>query len=161
MRVCTHHQLLLGAVCVTSACSTQRARARPNVDIMSVPPFCQPAPPGPSTPIPRVPSLVSTPDSGFATVVGVVTDDPAGGALAGAGVWARPVGRDSATRSTPRELAADAFGGFVITHLLPGQHELRARRVGYVARTRRFTARAGRVDTIRMQLRAAPECRGY
>lgn len=115
-----------------------------------------------STPMKPVGRAARVPDalpvSGLGALTGVVVQAETGDALQSAGV--RLVSAMGDGGQSQPERATDSNGGFTFDSVAPGRYQLRVRRVGEYQDSLRIQAIAGRLDTVRVRMRAY-RCYGY
>lgn len=148
-RVC----LLVAGLGLAGACS-RRSTA---VDIMSVPSRCETAHVKSWSRPTKIPETSAV--QGFGTLVGVVVQRETGDALASAGV--RLVSEAGNGSSSKAERPTDAMGGFKFDSLAAGQYWVLVRRIGEDPDSLLFTTNIGRLDTVRVSMKAARVCHGY
>ena len=83
-----------------------------------------------------------------AALVGTVVDSASGSPIERAQMLLI-----SGTASQPHYVFTDSWGGFILGHLKPREHSLIIRSLSYAFRVDSLTMRAGRVNTLRTQLR--------
>ena len=98
------------------------------------------------------------PISGFGTFTGVVLQAETGDALQGVGVKLMSVAGYRG-QSQP-ERGTDSKGGFTFDSVAPGRYRIRVRRIHEYQDSLTIQAIAGRLDTVRVRLRAY-RCYGY
>jgi len=96
--------------------------------------------------------------SGFGTVTGIVFQLETADALQGAAVSLVAVPGD--TGESRREQGTDSQGGFLFDSVVPGRYQIRVRKLHENPDSASIQAVAGRVDSIRVGLRAN-RCYGY
>jgi Carboxypeptidase regulatory-like domain len=104
----------------------------------------------------RIPDAV--PVSGLGALTGLVIQAETGDALQSAGVRLVSLSSDPSVSRTER--ATDSQGGFRFDSLAPGRYQVRVRRLGEYQDSLRIQAIAGRLDTVRIRMRAY-RCHGY
>ncbi len=93
-------------------------------------------------------------EAGTAALVGTVVDSASGIPIESAQVLL-----SSVITSRPHYVFTDARGGFVLGRLEPGMYTLLIRKVGFYAfRANPHSTSAGKVDTLRVRLRADTFC---
>jgi hypothetical protein len=96
--------------------------------------------------------------SGFGTVTGTVFQVETADALQGAAVSL--VAAPGDTGESRRERGTDSQGGFLFDSVVPGRYQIRVRKLHENPHSASIQAVAGRVDTVRLGLRAN-RCYGY
>jgi hypothetical protein len=143
-----------------SAVVTQVAACTPSqtppVNAMTVTGWCDTTPMKPVGRIARLPDVGSR--AAFGALTGVVVQAETGDALESAGVRIVAVTGDGGV--SQRERATDAAGGFTFDSVVPGSYALHVRRLGETQDSANIHAIAGRIDTIRVRMRAY-RCYGY
>lgn len=104
----------------------------------------------------RIPSVPPVPAAG--ALVGIVYQNETGDALAGAAVGIAPA-VDTSSRLLAERLT-DEYGGFAFDGIAPGLYRVRVRRMNQYRDSVLHAAVAGRVDTLRIAMRAY-RCQGY
>jgi hypothetical protein len=127
----------------------------PAPDVMSIG-WCDSTPMKPLGRVAQLPDALPVP--GFGTLIGVVVQAETNDALPSAGVKLVSVAGD--TSQSKSERAADSKGGFKFDSVFPGSYQLRVRRVGESKESLAVAIRAGRLDTVRIRMRAY-RCYGY
>ena len=141
-----------------SICAALQACARrpePPLNAMNIT-WCDTEPMKPIGRIARIPNAV--PAAGVGTLTGVITQRETRDALPGAGVRLLPVA-GTAGRAYP-ERYTDDQGGFTFDRVTPGRYQLRVRRINEYQDSASFEAVGGRLDTIKVAMRAY-RCHGY
>ena len=134
------------------SCSRQPA---PPIDAMSTG-WCDTTPMRPIGRAVEMPNVRTLPQ--FGAVTGTVVQAETGDALESAVV--------SLTQTTDAKLhsqpwrGTDSKGGFAFDSVVPGIYQLRVRRIGESQDTLTIHTMAGRVDTVRIRMRAY-RCYGY
>lgn len=139
-------------VIVGAACTGPRGPAPDPMHTIS----CETTPMKPLGQTSQVPAALPIP--GFGTLAGVVVQAETGDALQGTAVRLVSVGGD-AGQSQP-ERGADSKGGFRFDSVVPGRYQVRARRIRQYPDSVTIQAIAGRLDTVRLRMRA-DRCYGY
>ena len=145
--------ILLSAV-VMGALSCSR-QAAPALDVMSTG-SCDTRPMKPFGRPVEIPSIRAPPQ--FGAVTGTVAQAETGDALQGA-IVSLMQGSEAKLESSPWR-GTDSKGGFAFDSIVPGSYQLRFRRVGEYFDTLTIQPTAGRVDTVRVRMRAY-RCVGY
>jgi hypothetical protein len=96
--------------------------------------------------------------SGFGTVTGMVFQVETADALQGAAVSLVAAPGDKS--HSQQERGTDSQGGFLFDSVVPGRYQIRVRKLHENPGSATIQAVAGRVDTIRLGLRAN-RCYGY
>jgi hypothetical protein len=145
--------LLLPIVVIgTVSCSRQAATS---MDAMSTG-WCDTSPMKPIGRPVEIPSVRTHPQ--FGAVTGTVAQAETGDALESAIVSLMP-NSEARLESSPWR-GTDSKGGFAFDSIVPGTYQLRVRRVGAYFDTLTIQPAAGRVDTVRIRMRAH-RCIGY
>ena len=145
--------ILLSAVLLgTLSCSRQAA---PSIDAMSTG-SCDTSPMKPIGRPVEIPSVRARPQ--FGAVTGTVAQAETGDALQGA-IVSLMQSSEAKLESSPWR-GTDSKGGFAFDSIVPGSYHLRIRRVGEYFDTLTIQPTAGRVDTVRVRMRAY-RCYGY
>lgn len=106
--------------------------------------------------IARIPNAVAA--AGVGTLTGVITQRETRDALSGAGVRLLPIAGTAGPAYSERY--TDEHGGFTFDSVALGRYQVRVRRVNEYQDSASFEAVAGRVDTIKVAMRAY-RCHGY
>jgi hypothetical protein len=144
--------LLSALVMGVLSCSRQPA---PSIDPM----FTTSCDSTPMKPIGRpveIPSVRARPQLG--AVTGTVAQAETGDALQGA-IVSLMQSSEAKLESSPWR-ATDSKGGFAFDSIVPGSYRLRVRRIGESIDTSTIQLTSGRVDTVRIRMRAY-RCYGY
>jgi hypothetical protein len=140
--------LVIGAL----SCSRQPA---PSIDVMSTG-YCDTSPMKPIGFPVEIPSVRARPQLG--AVTGTVAQAETGDALQGA-IVSLMQSSEAKLESSPWR-ATDSKGGFAFDSIVPGSYHLRVRRIGESIDTSTIQLTSGRVDTVRIRMRAY-RCYGY
>ena len=125
-------------------------------DLMQATAVCDTQPMKPIGRAVRIPSVPPSPALG--ALVGIVYQKETGDALAGAAVGIAPA---VDTNSRPvAEHITDEHGAFAFEGIAPGLYRVRVRRINQYRDSAFHRAVAGRVDTLRIAMRAY-RCQGY
>jgi hypothetical protein len=127
----------------------------PPLDAMNIT-WCDTEPMKPLGRIARIPNAV--PVAGVGTVTGVVTQRETSDALPGAGVRLLPIA--GSTGRAYSERYTNDQGGFTFDSIALGRYQVRVRRINEYQDSASFEAVGGRVDTIKVAMRAY-RCHGY
>jgi hypothetical protein len=118
--------------------------------------WCDTEPMKPLGRIAQIPNAVSA--AGVGTLTGVVTQRETGDALPGAGVRLVPIA--ASTGRAYSERYTDNQGGFTFDSVTLGRYQIRVRHINEYQDSASFEAVGGRVDTIKVAMRAY-RCHGY
>ena len=94
----------------------------------------------------------------FGALTGTVALAETGDALTGAGVGL--IAAPGSTGQSQAERPTDSLGGFTFDSILPGKYQIRVRMLGARRDSLTIHAAAGRLDTVRLRMRAY-RCSGY
>jgi Carboxypeptidase regulatory-like domain len=125
-------------------------------DPMHTAAWCDTTPMKPAGRAARVPDAL--PISRFGTLGGVVVQAETGDALQGAAVRLVSVAGDRG-QSQP-ERGTDSRGGFTFDSVAPGRYQVHVRKIHEFQDSLTIQAIAGRLDTVRLRMRAY-RCYGY
>jgi Carboxypeptidase regulatory-like domain len=127
-----------------------------SLDPMLAAPVCDTTPMKPLGRVVRIPAVV--PSANLGTLTGVVIQRETGDALPGAGIMLVPAVGTSGR--SYRERYTNEQGGFTFDSIAPGRYQIRVRRIIEYRDSASFEAVSGRVDTVRIPMRAY-RCHGY
>ena len=142
------------AVVVIAVAACTRPQGRPLDPMHTV--SCETTPIKPIGRAAQVPHALQVP--GFGTLTGVVVQAETGDALQGAAVRLVSVRGD--TGQSQPERGADSKGGFTFDSVVPGRYQIRVRHISEYQDSVAIQAVAGRLDTVRLRMRAY-RCHGY
>ena len=146
--------LILLSALVMGALSCSR-QPPPSIDAMSTG-YCDTSPMKPIGLPVEIPSVRARPQLG--AVTGTVSQAETGDALQGALVSLMQ--SSEATLESSPWRATDSKGGFAFDSIVPGTYHVRVRRIGENSDTLTIQPTSGRVDTVRIRMRAY-RCYGY